>query len=168
VLTQAPIHSSGELQRRVAEAGKTQQRQRTLGSGSARAGQQRCRTRRELARSAADAPRLALQYAQVQAAPGPIPTGFFSGSMTEAQLQCVTNCQNAQQQAQTDNQAFSVFPAWIRGTLVLVLTSALSILQSVRLEDLPGQLPRQLGAACSRAQPQPRCCCAARTHTARR
>ena len=113
VLTQAPIHSSGELQRRVAEAGKTQQRQRTLGSGSARAGQQRCRTRRELARSAADAPRLALQYAQVQAAPGPIPTGFFSGSMTEAQLQCVTNCQNAQQQAQTDNQAFGAFPAWI-------------------------------------------------------
>jgi hypothetical protein len=40
-----------------------------------------------------------------------LPDGFFSGSLTEAQMQCVTNCQNAQQQAQANNQAFGARPA---------------------------------------------------------
>ena len=46
------------------------------------------------------------QFQDAKAAPGPIPDGFFSGSLSEAQMQCVTNCQNAQQQAQANNQAF--------------------------------------------------------------
>ena len=46
------------------------------------------------------------QFQDAKEAPGPIPKGFFSGSLSEAQMQCVTNCQNAQQQAQANNQAF--------------------------------------------------------------
>ena len=46
------------------------------------------------------------QFQDAKATPGPIPDGFFSGSLSEAQMQCVTNCQNAQQQAQANNQAF--------------------------------------------------------------
>jgi hypothetical protein len=40
-----------------------------------------------------------------------LPAGYFSGSLTDAQMQCVTNCQNAQQQAQAQQQAFGAPPA---------------------------------------------------------
>ena len=36
------------------------------------------------------------QFQDAKASPGPIPDGFFSGSLSEAQMQCVTNCQVCQ------------------------------------------------------------------------